>query len=204
MDQRLETQLAHHGIWRAGTRSSAAIPGIPTGLAELDGLLPEGWPSGALTELLVGPEGSGALSLVMPALVRLGQEARWLAWVDPSYTPYAPALAQRGMALSRMLLIQAGGRPTDRLWATEQTLRSGACSAVLSWLETAEFRDLRRLQLAAATGDAWGILFRPGRALTEASPAALRLRVKSAARGGVIDLVKRRGGRTASLTLRHP
>src|SRR5271154_5486126 len=49
--------LKHPGIWR---RSSAAplVRALPTGLAQLDALLPGGgWPCGALTEILFEYDG---------------------------------------------------------------------------------------------------------------------------------------------------
>jgi hypothetical protein len=82
----------------------------------------------------------------------------------------------------------------DALWATEQALRAGTCGAVLAWPATANMKRLRRLQLAAETGNALGVLFRPGSVAAENSPAAMRLKLDPAPRGLAVHILKRRGG----------
>jgi hypothetical protein len=82
----------------------------------------------------------------------------------------------------------------ERLWALEQALRSGACAAVLTWPRTADFRTLRRLQLAAETGRGVGLLTYPPQADIRHSPATLRLRLEPVLGGVLIHVLKRRGG----------
>ena len=53
---------------------------------------------------------------------------------------------------------------------------------------------MRRLQLGAESGRAWGVLFRSARAAQERSPAALRLRLEATQRGLAVHILKRRGG----------
>ena len=123
---------------------------------------------------------------------------RWVAWIGAPYLPYAPALAAAGVDVDRILLIHPKTHQ-DHLWATEQALRSGTCSAVLSWPDPNHLRhaDLRRLQIAAREGDCWGVLFRPESAATVASPAELRLLVDEwDGDAGTLGLrvLKRRGG----------
>ena len=190
-------------IWR-GNRPPVAVPrGVATGWAELDALLAGGgWPRGAVTEILSTGPGAGGLNLLMPSLARLGQEAGWIAFVAPPLLPYAPALVAWGVALERLLVVRpaasAGG-----LWAVEQALRSGACSAVLAWPAAIGSTALRRLQLAAEAGAALAFVFRAPDAAAEPSPAALRLRVQPAADGWLVDVLKRRGGwRAGSVHIR--
>jgi cell division inhibitor SulA/protein ImuA len=146
-----------------------------------------------LTEILSPHQGREALRLMVPALIRLSREARWIAWVAPPYLPYAPGLAGRGVELSRLLMITPGDERMC-LWGLEQALRSGACSAALAWQEQMEMSALRRLQLAAETGNALAFLFRPEQAAQQASPAVLRLRVRCLADGMAVDVLKRQGG----------
>jgi hypothetical protein len=196
MNAAMEAVLRHPGIWRGDQCAPAAGETVPTGFAELDELLPGGgWPHGALTEILAEREGIGELHLLMPALVRLSRksESGWLAWVAPPHVPYAPALAAAGLGLKRLLVAQPPSAD-DAWWAAEQALRSGACDAVLAWLRTPDERRMRRLQLAAETGRAWGVLFRPACAAQERSPAALRLRLAPSANGLAVYILKRRGG----------
>lgn len=183
-------KLVNQGaVWRgAGGRHADCLA---SGREELDRLLGGGWPRGALVELL--GEGCSGLGLLLPALARLHGEGGWLAWVNPPHLPYAPALAARGLRLERCLLLR--GAVAEVPWATEQALRSGSCAAVLAWPDRLTDAQVRRLQLAAETGAALGVLFRPPTQGAQASPVALRLRIQAESDGGVrVRVLKRRGG----------
>jgi cell division inhibitor SulA len=184
-------------LWRGRAVPAAAPRGVTTGFAALDALLAwRGWPPAALTEVLEQWPGS-AFGLAVPALVRLSTEARWLLLAAPPLVPYAPALKAAGIDLSRLAVIEAG---TDTVWAMDQGLRSGACSAVLHWGGDWGIAALRRLQLAAQAGNALALLFRSQRAAQEHSPAALRLQVCPSFAGAQLTVLKQRGGR-AGITL---
>lgn len=190
--------LLHYPNPWAASITATTPSGMPTGFPELDGLLPQGgWPQAALTELLVPNEGIGALQLLLPALARLSEQRRWIAWVAPPYIPYAPALASAGVDPSRVMLVHP--RPgEDGLATVERCLRSGTCGAVLAWPMAGDGAAVRRLQAAAAEGRTWGILFRPGQMMHQPSPAALRLNVARSPNGIEVSLLKTRGGWAAT------
>jgi hypothetical protein len=184
--------LRHPGIWRRGTAAAVASDTQPSGLAELDALLPGGgWPRGALSEILIGQDGLGECSLVLPTLAMLTQARKRVALIAPPYIPYAPALAAAGVDLTQLVHIDAAAMDTH--WTAEQCLRAGCCGAVLNWLPQADYRQLRRLQLAAETGGTIGFVFRPLTAARETSPAALRLKVIAGDEGPRIEILKCRG-----------
>ena len=190
-------------LWRGSRPPVAAPPGIPTGWTALDGLLAGGgWPRGAVTEVLTTGPGAGGLQLLLPSLAQLGRDGGWIAFVAPPLLPYAPALAAGGLALERLLVVRPG-TADGALWAVEQALRSGACSAVLAWPAAIQPTALRRLQLAAEAGAALAFLFRAPGAAAEPSPAALRLAVQPTDDGWRVEVLKRRGGwRTGPIHLR--
>lgn len=195
----LDRILQRADIWRGGDhalrdKGAAVQRSVPSGYAELDAQLPGGgWPMGALAELLLEQQGIGEVQLLLPALAQLSRGERWLMWISPPYLPYAPALATAGVELTHMLITRPRTQ-RDALWAMEQALRSGACAAVLAWLEEPDPQAVRRLQLAAETGGSLGVLFRPLQAAAQASPAALRLQLSAAADGLEVQIIKRRGG----------
>jgi hypothetical protein len=183
--------LRHPGIWRGGTEVSS-IRTRASGNASLDALLPGGgWPLGALTEILIENDGLGELGLLMPALAALTRERRRVAIISPPYLPYPPALIAAGVDLDQLVQIDAGVGDTH--WSAEQCLRAGCCAAVLHWLPDADYRQLRRLQLAAETGNALAFLFRPLRAMELSSPAALRLKLSYSETGTCIEILKCKG-----------
>jgi hypothetical protein len=198
----LDALLERADIWRGGRhalRERTSPSGLSSGIEALDSELPGGgWPLGALTELLSDRHGIGEIALLLPALAGLSRAGRWIAWVSPPYLPYAPALAAAGLDLTRVLIVQARG-VDDALWALEQLLRSGVCGAALAWPATIDTRRLRRLQLAAETGGAMGMMFRPLAAERESTPSALRLRLEPAEDALIAHILKCRGAPS-----RHP
>src|SRR5512140_2129335 len=188
MSASLDVVLQHPGIWRGDQLAQAGVDALPTGFPELDEQLPGGgWPRGALTEILLDREGIGELRLLPPALARAselvhGEGGGWITWVAPPHVPYAPALSVAGVKLKHLLVAQPKTE-ADAWWTAEQALRSGSCSAVLSWLKTPDERRMRRLQLGAESGRTFGVLFRSASAAQERSPAALRLRLEATANG---------------------
>ena len=169
----LDALLADRRVWRG---QPAGLPPAtqPTGFAALDALLPTGgWPDAALTELLLPADGIGELHLLLPTLARLTRAARDIVLIAPPYVPYPDGWRQAGVDFARLHLVDA--TPRDALWATEQCLRSGSLAAVLCWPRQADDRALRRLQVAAETGQALGFAFRDARAPANPPPAAVRL-----------------------------
>lgn len=177
-------------LWRGGN-TAAGDDGLPSGFPPLDrALVTAGWPRDGLIEILVERHGD-AFALVLPLLVALSTQPRWLLLVDPPWLPYAPALAGHGLALNRLLICHAGEQAP---WAMEQGLRSGACAAVLGWDPGWPSPRLRRLQLAAAERKTPAMLFRPTDRLGEPSPARLRLRAQPTPAGLCLTIHKQRGG----------
>lgn len=188
----LDAVLQYPGIWRRSASAQQHVRALPTGLPELDALLPGGgWPCGALSEILFAYDGVGELSLLMPALAELTRRRQRVIFVAPPYIPYAPALAEHGLDLRYVVQIESNA--TEGAWSAEQCLRSGSCGAVLGWLPQADYTQLRRLQLAAESGDALAFLFRPAHSASKASPAALRLQLHADAGQVDIEVVKCRG-----------
>lgn len=185
-------------LQQLGRVAGRTLPVLRSGHAALDAQLPGGgWPLGALTELLSDVPGIGELELLLPALIELARAGRPIIWVAPPYLPYAPALAQRGLPLERVLLIEAP-RVQESLWATEQALRCPAVGAVLNWSAHIVDRSLRRLQLAAEAGGTFGLLHRPAEAAREPSAAALRLVLQPAEEGLIVEIRKSRGARAGA------
>ena len=205
----LEKLLENPRVWRGSSHTDTKT-GLASGYPKLDRCLPGGgWPQQALTEILIEQYGIGELRLLMPALARLSSEESqlhygepsepgWIAWIAPPFQPYAPALQQCGIDLSRMLIV----RPKDDselLWSAEQALSSGTCAAVLLWPDKLDDQASRRLQLAAEKGHSWAIAFRPLSARQQPSAAALRLELESTGQGTRVHILKSRGGRPTVL-----
>jgi protein ImuA len=80
---------------------------LPSGFDALDLQLPGGgWPTGALTELLLPQPGVGELRLLAPLLAALQRAQRSVVWFDPPAMPCAAGLAELGLDMRRLVVVQ--------------------------------------------------------------------------------------------------
>ncbi len=204
MNEMLEQVINRSDTWRGrhshlqGQFFSAnsdlhSCEGLSTGYTTLNTQLQQGgWPTGSAIEVLSDGCGLGSMGLFLPAMEALSEQGRWQVFIAPPYIPYAPLLAARGIDTRQILLVHPQNRQ-DLLWSTEQALRSTTSSAVFSWLGTHQYSytELRKLQLAAASGDSLAVMFRPNQAAHNHSPAGLRLQMREYRK---VHILKQRGG----------
>jgi protein ImuA len=184
-------EALHPSLWRASQLAHASTRCVDSGHPTLSAQLPGGgWPTGTLVDLLVQQPGIGELRLLRPALNKVA--GRRIVLLTPPHPPQALALAAMGLPPSQLIWIRSS-RSADALWAAEQVLKSGSCGALLFWQQHARGESLRRLHLAAQSGETLFFLFRPLAAAQDASPSPLRLALRPAAGGIDISFVKRRG-----------
>jgi hypothetical protein len=197
----LTTLLDARQVWR-GRAPEVPVGDQPTGWRALDAVLPAGgWPESSLSEILLPADGVGELCLVLPTLARLTQAQRPVVIVAPPYAPCVAGWRQHGVDMRWVEIVDAAEK--DVLWATEQCLRSGSCAAVLAWPHHADDRALRRLQVAAVSGQALAFVFRDRSHLSNASPAALRLELEAPPRPQ-IWVRKCRGGAVPAQAISLP
>jgi hypothetical protein len=188
----LESLLRDPRLWRGQGAPSLPLSNIPTGHVELDAALPtSGWPEASLAEVLISADGLGELSLLLPSLAALSSQDKPILVIAPPYRVYAPAWQRAGIRLSQLQLVEANDK--DALWAMEQALRAGCCGAVIGWPLRADDNALRRLQVAAETGQTLGFVFRPMSARDNPSPAPLRLSLQGTTNGPELRVIKCRG-----------
>jgi len=186
-------------LWRGGYHEGYAEQDcLSTGFTSLDSLLPGGgWSRQGLIEVVNRRPGVGELQLFLPLMRALIAQGLWVLWVAPPFSPYAPGLAQAGIDLRRVLVVAAQQKQfdgkknpdtpvlisegsmtsKDALWCMERALQTPHCGLVLAWQGQLAQRTLRRLQLAAVTGKAIGVLFM--RNNSEHSPSSMNLEIES-------------------------
>ena len=188
-------------VWRASSSAGdSAVRAVPTRFAALNKLLPDGgWPQRSLIELLCAC-GVGEMRLLIPVLAPLMRARQPVALIEPPHIPCPRALIAHGVMHGQFLVVRAREH-AQRLWAIEQTLKSGGVAAVIAWLpennaRQISFQALRRLQLAAQgmqRDPGLVFLLRSTAARTAASPAPLRIELTACQRGVALDIFKRRG-----------
>jgi protein ImuA len=162
----------------------------------------------AMHEVLATSPGCGAAFCAV-LLARTGGTVLWIAAGQDGLLAWPPGLARCGLAPANLVLVRAE-RGSDALWAMEEALRCPAVTGALLALDPQagagdgglDLTATRRLQLAAETGGALGLLLRPDAAGAEHSAAATRWRVGSLGAGHGLDdprwqleLLRVRGGR---------
>jgi protein ImuA len=183
-------------LWRGTELGTPVTAVVKTGWEALDERLPGGgWPCHSLTEVLQLQPSLCEWRLTGPALRSVVAAGHTVVVVGPPKHPHLPGLRHEGIDDRHFVWLQAD-TPAERLWATEQLVKSNACGALLSWLPHARPEQLRRLQVCAAACDGPVIVFRPEAARHEASPAPLRLLATYAFDWELhVHLLKRKGAR---------
>lgn len=178
-------------LWRGTQLARGVGKTVDTGYAALSAELPGGgWPVGSLVELLVQQPGVGEIRLLQPALSTVIK--RPVALIQAPHVPNALAFSYLGLPAEKLMRIRAP-KTADALWSAEQILRAGSCGALLFWQQHIRADALRRLHLAAQSTETLFVLVRPLASAADASPAALRLGLRPAAGGLIVDILKRKG-----------
>lgn len=181
-------------LWHGHQLGSSAAETVSTGFGKLDAVLPGGgWPCGALTEILVPQFSVVEMRLLLPLFGSLTTAGRTVALVAPPLAPHVPGLRHDAVDERRLIWTDVDA-PKDRLWATEQLVRSRKCGAVIAWLPHVRAENVRRLQVLASQSTGPVFLCRPDAAARDASAAPLRLLARYAADWQItVDVLKRRG-----------
>ncbi len=207
-----------------GFRKAPAAERVSSGCRALDALLPDkAFRRGTLVEWLgctMGScamscgTGSGAATLALILARQAAREGGAVVVLDPlpgsegAGSFYPPAGVALGIDLKNLILVRPGNLK-DAAWALDQSLRSAAVAAVLAWPEKVSDHAFRRLQLAAESSGALGLLVRPDTVRGQPSWADLRLlvaplagdsRPHAAARRRIrVELLRSRGGFSAGM-----
>ncbi|WP_173633649.1 SOS-induced cell division inhibitor SulA [Erwiniaceae bacterium PD-1] len=117
---------------------------------------------GWVSELTYSEEQPGMTQmLLLPLLQQLGTQSRWQLWLTPPQKLSRKWLRQSGLPLEKVMQIPHGGA-LHTIDAMVKALQSGNYSVVLGWLPDEISReDRRRLDEAAAMGQALGLIMRP-------------------------------------------
>ena len=181
-------------LWRATDLPCANHPMVPTGHAALDAELPGGgWPCQSLTEILSPQAGVLEWRLLGPAWRQLAAHHKPLVLISPPHNPHLPGLQHAGVMPQQLIWVQAHSS-AERLWATEQVIKSNDFAAVMVWLPQARPEQMRRLQVCAQAADGLVFAWRP--AVAQCSPSAAPLRAMVCASNGWdlhVQLFKRQG-----------
>jgi protein ImuA len=174
---------------RQGRRFVNRDPVVATGVEQLDSALPNGGlPNGAVTEILSGTPGIGAMSFALRIAGRAAPDQRPIVLIDGADDFYPPAARRLGLHVDQLVVVRPR-HGKDAVWAADQCLRCPAVAAVVARLDRLETGPSRRLQLAAESTGSLGLILRP-QSDSSRSFAAVRIEMKAMA----IDRASTGGG----------
>ncbi|MFQ5462114.1 MAG: ImuA family protein [Phycisphaerae bacterium] len=158
---------------RIATSVSSATPDEP-GLSEPHAFLSEPQLIACAAPRASAPHEPGAPRKLKPA-ARVGAEP-YVVLVDAKGDFYPPAAADFGLRLDRLIVLRVRDK-RQVFWAVDQSLRCRAVGVVIASMADLDARSSRRLQLAAESSGALGLLLRPHRKQAH-SFAAVRLLIE--------------------------
>jgi len=127
--------------------------------------------AGLISELVYSENQPGMTQLLLlPLLQQLGKQSRWQLWLTPQQKLSRDWLQRSGLPLDRVMQ-SSPSDPVTTVDSMVKALQTGNYSVVLGWLEEdISEHDRIRLQNAACSGQALGLIMRPDRE----HPAAAR------------------------------
>ena len=182
----------NQGLLWYGQKNDQLAGRIKTGFEVFDQALAGGLPPQGLFEIKT-PTGIGEIRLLLPYLVQK-QTQGLLVFIAPPNLLNAEFLLKNGVELDRILILNLY-QPEEALWAAEQCLKSGCCSAVLLWQKAISVTQARRLLLASEQGESSLLLYRPQmKQQGFAIPATLSMTCQAHTSGIQVRIDKQRGG----------
>jgi len=195
-------------------RGAGSGPALSLGIDALDALLPDaGLPRGSVVELSVAGGAAFGSSLALAACRSAQVQARlqghataWCAFVDPTASLHAPAVAAMGVDLERLLVVRpplealsrvAVRLAESRIFTVVVVDLLGVPGAATSVPLNRWVRGVRRLALATASTDGCVLLLTAREAPRPLPlPVALRLELQRVGRSRLrLQIAKDRQGR---------
>ncbi|WHS97461.1 MAG: Cell division inhibitor SulA [Pantoea stewartii] len=135
--------------------------------------------SGWITELRYSEKPGMMQMLLLPLLQQLSQQSRWQLWLTPAHKLSRVWMQEAGLPLEKSMHI-ADAERYNAVEAMIKALRTGNYSVVLAWIPYDLDEDERReLELAAAEGEALGLILRSGESSKTPVRPESRLKIQS-------------------------
>lgn len=162
---------------------------VPSGHAVFDEKLAGGFPKNGVVSI-ESQVGVGELRFLMNTLAT---KERLLVFINPPGILCAEFFYHQGLDLNNILVIYPRQK-NEALWASEQCLKSGACSAVMLWHNMFEIHHVKRLQVASDEGNCLQFLMRSNHIKSASLPVSMNMQFAPHVQGLDITINKRKGG----------
>jgi protein ImuA len=131
--------------------------------------------------------------LAGPAMRQVVAAGGQIVVVGPPKAPHLPCLKYAGLDERHLVWIKTEA-PAERLWVTEQLIKTNVAGLLVSWLPQARQEQIRRLQVCAQACDRPTFLCRPSPHSTSPPPHPLRVELGFGSDWDIhVRLLKRKG-----------
>lgn len=192
-------------IWKGRDYVATSNEKIATGYVDLDTALNGGLPTTGAISLCTHLQGVGELSLFAELLRAKQDEQKLTIFINPPASVNGPWLLQQHLDPQRVYQV-ATRNEEETLWASEQCLRSEACSTVLTWTNQLTHKQARRLQVAASHHHTLLVLYRAQQRQHQVMPVNIDLSLTLGTHGLLAHIHKQIGGWAKSdipIALKH-
>ncbi len=113
-----------------------------------------------VTEIVLAKDSVDSISLILPMLINLHQEKRWLAWIDPPIQLLKEwQKAHHNKALNEIMILRSNDS-FSVFELSKRALEAGTCHAVIAWTNTLSHDEFAKLEAASAQGHSHGIILK--------------------------------------------
>lgn len=113
-----------------------------------------------VTEIVLTRDKVESIPLILPMLINLHQEERWLAWIDPPIQVLKEwQRAHNEKALNQIMILRSN-ESFSVFELSKRALEAGTCHAVIAWTNSLNQEEFSRLEQASSNGNSHGIILR--------------------------------------------
>lgn len=118
-----------------------------------------------VTEIVLTKDKIDSIQLILPMLINLHQEQRWLAWIDPPIQLLKEWQKGHNEKALNDIMILRSNESFSVFELSKRALEAGTCHAVIAWTNSLNQDEFSKLETASSVGNSHGIILR-SRSLT--------------------------------------
>jgi cell division inhibitor SulA len=113
-----------------------------------------------VTEIVLTKGKIDSIQLILPMLISLHQEKRWLAWIDPPIQLLKEWKKAHNEKTLNEVMILRSNENFSVFELSKRALEAGTCHAVIAWTDSLSQDEFSKLEAASSSGNSHGIILR--------------------------------------------
>lgn len=113
-----------------------------------------------VTEIVLTKDKIDSIQLILPMLINLHQEQRWLAWIDPPIQLLKEWQKTHNESALNDIMILRSNENLSVFELSKRALTAGTCHAVIAWTNNLSLDEFSKLETASSKGNSHGIILK--------------------------------------------